>query len=148
MSFHQRMSSFEPARLGGDVMNLMMVSICPGASSAPFVKSPDSSLRPAPSRARTPAEPTRSSLSIARSTVPRRSRSLSDRPAASNTPSQSFERVREHHYHLGIGGGRRGADGIGVALDEFAKTTRSRLVVAKDSSDLIATEGPGERMLV
>jgi len=58
---------------------------------APLVKSPLSSLRPAPSSACTPSGPSRSSLSIARSTVSRRAAlSPPPRPIASITPSSTL----------------------------------------------------------
>ena len=117
-------------------------------SLAPLVKSPDSSLRPSPSNARTPAlAPSRSNLSIARRTVPRfcwyrtpGCQLPARRPAAfavvelddvvAALQAQGFQRVGQHHQQFGIGGGRVAAHRVGVELGEFAIAARARLLVA------------------
>ena len=71
------------------------VSAASSVSPAPLVKSPLSSLRPAPNSARTPSSPSRSSLSMARRTMPRSASNRvgsagSNTPAASITPFSTF----------------------------------------------------------
>ena len=120
------------------------------------MKSPLSSLRPSPSSCRTPSAPSRSSLSIARSTVSRRPAFSSPAsPIASITPSstlrlltlmtywprsksQRLHRIRRHHADLGVGGDARRAHRVRIELHELAKASRPRLFVPKHPAGAIA----------
>jgi hypothetical protein len=110
---------------------------------APFVKSPLSSFRPSPSSARTPSSPSRSSLSIARSTIPRSCENFSG-SAGSRIPDlhhpvqhlpvvhpdqvvpardpHGLQRIRQHRADLGIRRHARRAHRVRVALGRTAGT--------------------------
>src|SRR5262249_50504533 len=60
--------------------------------------------------------------------------------------TQRLHRVGGHHAHLGVGGHRRGADGVGVELPELAKAPRPRLLVAEHEALAIAAIGLGQRI--
>ena len=74
-------------------MKAITTSACSPESPAPLVKSPDSSRRPSPKSARTPASPRRSILSMARNTIPR-SASNFDGSDGSSTPATSITPFR------------------------------------------------------
>ena len=62
--------------------------------------------------------------------------------------AERFHGIRRHHAHLGIGGRRRRADGVGVELHELAEATRTRLLVAEYPPETIGTIGLRQRVKV
>ena len=116
---------------------------------APLVKSPLSSFRPGPSKARTPSAPKPIILvdrpqhrqpapGVFLAAKPDRLHhavehfavvDLDDVIAALDP--EPFQRIRRHHAHLGVGRDACRADRIGIELHELAKTPRPRLFVAK-----------------
>ena len=123
-------------------------------SPAPFVSSPLLSTRPSDSSCCTPVRFTRSFLSIERRAVSRFSKGTS---APSKMPSRHLsiphlhhiraarnaERlhgVGGHHAHLGIGGGRCGANGVGVELHELAEAPGAGFFVAEHPTETIASD--------
>ena len=118
---------------------------------------------PAPSSARVPPAPSRSSLSTARRTESFWPASLT--PATVSRPSSSLRllilttkapvgeagggvALHRHGDDLGVGLRAGGADGVGVALDELAALARTRLLVAPHRTIGVAAEGLGQGLPV
>ena len=60
--------------------------------------------------------------------------------------AEPLQRVGGHHADFGVGGGRGGADRIGVELHELAEASRPRLLVAIDLADAIGAIGLWQRV--
>ena len=59
---------------------------------------------------------------------------------------QSLHRIRGHHAHFGVGGGRGRPDRVGVELHELAEAAGAGLLVAKHPADAIGAIGLRQRV--